>query len=272
MYTAHFVCAIKVDGKTMREFNSEGSKDIYLPFGSDYSLYLKNMDSRRAVVSISIDGEDVLDGTQIVIDGNDSMELEGFLNSSSNLVKNKFRFIEKSDKVREHRGEEPEDGLIRVEFQFEEPAPPPPPVTPWPRRRDRYPDDRPWRPDGPYFASHTKGIDGAPQSSILRGVGGSSEVSVQSFNCTHTPCSHTPVNDEGITVAGAQTHQKFGTTWVRRLDPQKHVMVFKLRGETGQQKPVSRPVTARRKVKCPTCGTPSRSDARFCGECATALV
>lgn len=237
MYTSNFVAAVQIDGKTMREFGNQGSSDIFLPFGSDYSLYLKNLNTERAVVSISIDGEDVLDGSQIVVNANSSTELEGFMNGST--VRNKFRFIEKSDKIREHRGEQPEDGLIRIEFQFEEPV--------------------------PSFRSivrdSTKGIG----PSNVEFFGTINNVSSQSL-------SKPTENDEGITVAGKETRQDFQTTYIGRLNPQKHVIVFHLRGETNDNKAIRKPVKAREKVRCKICGTKSKSSARFCGECSAALV
>jgi len=264
MYTKNFVSAIKVNGKTMREFEKDGSKDIYLPFGSDYSLYLKNLDSRRAVVSIEIDGEDVLDGSQVVIDGNSSADIEGVLNASSNVVSNKFRFIEKTEKVRDHLGEGPEDGLIRVAFQFEEPA------IVYRNPRIRWPykgipqDTEPWK--GYPAQGITRGGPIGSASCSVQGVGG------QNVNNISANLSAREVNDEGITVAGAASGQQFGTTHVGRLAPEKHVMVFRLRGETGQNKIVSKPVVTRTKVSCPTCGTKSKSDSRFCSDCSTALV
>lgn len=252
MYKAHLVTAVKVNGKTMREFKSEGSSDIFLPFGSDYSLYLKNMDTRRAIVSIEIDGEDVLDGSQVIVNGNDSLDIEGFLNGS--LVKNKFRFIEKSDKIREHKGEGPEDGLIRIEFQYEKPYEEP--FYGFLRRVD---------------TQRTKGFPNPGDitcSGIERNLScpSGAQFSTQSIN------SMSPMNDEGITVAGAQTNQQFTQTTVRALELEKHVMVFKLRGETTDNMTVIRPILSRKKVECTTCGTKGKSGAKFCSECSTALV
>lgn len=247
MYKAHLVTAVKVNGETMREFKSEGSSDIFLPFGADYSLYLKNMDTRRAIVSIEIDGEDVLDGSQVIVNGNSSLDIEGFLNGSS--VENKFRFIEKSDKIREHKGEGPEDGLIRIEFQYEKPYE---------------------RPFGGFLrrvdTQNTKGLPN-PGDITYSGISGSSaKFSTQSIN------SMSPMNDEGITVAGAQTNQQFTQATVRALDSEKHVMVFRLRGETADNMTVIRPILSRKKVECSSCGTKGRSGAKFCSECSTALV
>jgi len=261
MYTAHLVAAVQVNGKTVREFESNGSKEVFLPFGSDYSLYLKNMDTRRAVVSIEIDGEDILDGTQIVLDGNSSTTLEGFLNNSTGLVKNQFRFIEKTDKVREHRGEKAEDGLIRIEFQYEEPQPTLYHIPCFYKGiRGSGAGGSPMSPPGTWCSTQSFSADGGSSAY----AGGQNVNSIN--NITRS------VNDQGITVAGAEAHQQFGRTSVGRLDPEKHVMVLMLRGDTNQDKPVVQVITTRKKTECPSCGTKSKSSARFCSECSTALV
>ena len=61
-----------------------------------YSILLKNLDNRRAIAEVSIDGTDVLDGRRLVIDGNDDTELKGVM--VNNAVKNAFKFIQKNRK------------------------------------------------------------------------------------------------------------------------------------------------------------------------------
>ena len=112
-YKNKFIGVVKQNGSVLRE--NDGY--ITIPFNSEYNLFLKNLDSRRSLVDITIDGVDVLGGTSIIIDGNSSTELEGFLDG--NVVKNKFRFIQKTKEIMDNRGDKVDDGLIRIEFQFE---------------------------------------------------------------------------------------------------------------------------------------------------------
>ena len=115
MYSNKFVAAIKYKNKVCREHGDT----VYLPFGSEYSLLLKNLNSVRAVVSVSIDGSDVLDNNRIIVNANDSVQLDGFMRGST--VVNSFKFIEKTKKIERYRGNRPDDGLVRVEFWFERP-------------------------------------------------------------------------------------------------------------------------------------------------------
>ncbi|GAF91556.1 unnamed protein product, partial [marine sediment metagenome] len=141
MYQSKFIACVMVDNEIVREVRQDGSDFIYLPFGTDYHLRLKNLDHRRAVVSITIDGEDVLDGSQLVVDGNSTTDLKGFLDSKSNVAHNAFRFIEKTEKVRQHRGERVDDGIVRVEVQFEEDLPQIEQTIKWPKNE---PFGYPW--------------------------------------------------------------------------------------------------------------------------------
>lgn len=113
-----FIAVVTHNGKILRDFkNEEDNFQVKLPFGEEYGLRFKNMNTTRVAVSVYVDGEDALDGSRIVVEPNESHDLEGFM--KGNTVKNKFKFIEKTDKIKEHRGENIDDGMIRIEYQFE---------------------------------------------------------------------------------------------------------------------------------------------------------
>lgn len=115
MHNEKFVTCIKVAGKILKE---NGDK-VYIPFGSEYSLYFKNLNSVRALVRVELDGISVTDGDDLVIGANNSFDLERFLKKGNLSQGNRFKFIERTSKVENHRGVQAEDGLLRIEFQFE---------------------------------------------------------------------------------------------------------------------------------------------------------
>jgi hypothetical protein len=80
-----------------------------------------------------------------------------------------------------------------------------------------------------------------------------------------------PRNDAGITVPGSKSTQKFTTVTMGALDPEKHVIVLKLLGETADNKPVMQPVTVQHKPECVTCGHRNKHNAKFCSQCGTSL-
>ena len=103
VYKDQFVAVLTHNGRILRE-SRQGQEDVIrLPFCSEYGIRLKNLSSNRAVVSVSIDGVDVLNGSRIVLGANETHDLEGFMDGSA--VKNKFKFIKKTSQIAEHRGD-----------------------------------------------------------------------------------------------------------------------------------------------------------------------
>jgi len=265
MYTAGLVAVVAVNGKIAREINNGGSRAVYLPFGSEYSIRFKNNDVRRAAVRVTVDGKDVLNNRQLVIDGNSESEIKGFLDDSGNVAKNAFRFIEKTEKISNHRGDRIDDGIIRIEFQYENQLPTYP-VRPLVTFDDHYKTKPTWvRPDNWTLNNlrsvKTKGIKSQNfQSSTV--------VEESNVKRGHTVSQ----NEAGITVAGSHVNQNFGSTTLWSLNPTKHVIVFELKGETTQGNAVVTPILTRKKVECPTCGKACKSSAKYCSECSTCLV
>ena len=114
MYQSKMAFAIKSKGKVLREFKDT----VYIPFGTEYSILLKNLHTSRAVVNVFIDGVNQTPGG-LVVDALKEAELERSLLNGSLTAGNKFKFIERTGAVEEHRGIKLEDGLVKIEYQFE---------------------------------------------------------------------------------------------------------------------------------------------------------
>lgn len=119
MYNNQLAVAIKAAGKVLREQKDK----VFLPFGSEYSIFIKNLNTVRAAVRIEIDGVDVSDGLDLVVQPNSSIDIERFIKNGNMSEGNRFKFIERTSKIEQHRGVGVEDGLVRVEFQFEKVQP-----------------------------------------------------------------------------------------------------------------------------------------------------
>ena len=240
MYESKLAAAIKVDGKVLREFKDT----VHIPFGSEYSILLKNLNTTRAVVNVYIDGNDMVPGG-LVLDPGREVDLERSIKNGNLTEGNRFKFIERTGSVEKHRGIGIEDGLVRIEFQFEQP---PRPIT--------------W---------DTKNISGNiyPQGGILRNVNDvhyGVTCSTATYDAYSVNSSNAVLNDVGITVPGSRSDQKFQTTYVGTLESTKHSMVFKLFGGT-----MPKPITVKHKPKCVTCGKQNKATSKFCQECGTAL-
>lgn len=289
VYSNKLVVVVKCNGRVLRERGDV----VTLPFGSEYSLLVKNLDSRRASVKISIDGKDTLYGYSLIVEPNSETELMGFMQGS--IVRHRFKFIQKTKQVQSHRGDRTDDGLIRIEFAFEKRATE---VTRRtilteevhvPRRSfppfSYYYDYHPpifghslhWTENGPGFSNDGTAVGENVQVSNTMGMsekGASgvqmSEQPVANYCCQVDQISE-PAQDEGITVEGSRINQHFQYASIGALE-QSEVVILRLRGIQSDGEQVSEPITVKTKLECPTCGKKSSSGAKFCQECGTSLI
>ena len=276
MYNQKLVASLKANGKILREFKDT----VYIPFGSEYSFLIKNLNTTRALVNIFIDGEDVIEGG-LVLNAGQEVDLERYVKNGNLNAGNKFKFIERTQAIEDGpRGAKLEDGLVRIEFQFEKPYVPP--------------VNRGWltasgstNQNSIYPASFNvngalRSVDYSKNGAITaqaasaavdkycadNGIVNKSEV--HDGMATMDWCD-APKNDIGITVPGSRSEQKFQTTYMGAMEAEKHTIVLKLLGETPDNKPVLAPVTVKAKQECDTCGHKNKATAKFCNKCGTSL-
>jgi hypothetical protein len=287
MYQDKFVAVVKASGRILRERDKNGDgASVYLPFGSEYSLSFKNLHSRKALVGVTIDGTDVLNGSGLIVDPNKEINLERFLERMDKG--NRFRFIKKIQEIVEHRGDKIDDGIIRIEWQYEQA-----PV-------DIYGSGNGFLrhfvnpnvfynhqvgsgiagTDGINTVYGTSGIAGPTGAVGPRGPEGCSGetktsaalFSTDSLNFCDQSYDRQEINsDEGLTVKGSVSKQQFRNGYIGRLESEKHVLTFMLKGTDASLNEVSEPITVKTKLKCGTCGTTAESTQNFCGKCSAAL-
>lgn len=235
MFDNRFVVALKHNGKVLREFGDI----VYLPFGEEYSIYLKNLNNRRAQVSVSIDSNDVGGGNVFIINANSEMEIKRYIKNGNLTAGNAFKFIERTPDIEEHRGIKIDDGILRVEFWYEQ----------------EYLLTQFLTSTRPEY--YTKSAD--PRS---RGIGSMGAMNV----------SNSVANDVGITVPGSVVSQEFKTISNFKPEAKSDVIILRLMGETEDNIEVRTPVTVSVKPECVTCGKKSNAKAKFCSKCGTALA
>ena len=254
MYKDNLVVIIKHNNKVLRE---RGDR-VILPFDSEYSILVKNLNSKKASINISIDGEDVLDNKSILIEPNSSMELDGFMKGTS--AKNRFRFIKKTKQISNYRGDKADDGLVRIEFAYEKVN-----VVTWSQSikyslHSTYSD---------YGTNDCFGPIKYGGYSTTKCNNSNSEAgfTVSRSNCISDILSE---DNEGITVKGSEIDQGFIYGHIGELESSQ-VIVIHLCGEKTNGTVVSKPVTVKTRLRCKTCGVLSRSNAKFCSNCGTFL-
>ena len=288
MYNNKLVASLKANGKILREFKDT----VYIPFGSEYSFLIKNLHTTRALINVFIDGDNVVPGG-LVLDAGKEIDLERYVRNGNLTEGNRFKFIERTAGIEQHRGVKLEDGLVRIEFQFEAAVQVRTPVV-WTTTnlvQDHYynglkvgtsssPLRNLWADSATYnVGGIARGADmsngqftGAVATAAVNQYLADNNIKPTSSDiCYDSSATMDLHNDAGITVSGSKSTQRFSTTYMGAMDPEKHSIVLKLLGETPDNRPVLKPVTVKAKPKCTSCGRQNKAHAKFCVECGTAL-
>jgi hypothetical protein len=289
-YKERFVASLKTNGRVLREHDGI----VTIPFGTEYSIYLKNLESKRVAVKIHIDGQHI--GRDLIVEPNDYIEVERFI---TDLIHgNKFKFIQKTEEIAEYRGDRVDDGMIRVEFRYEKAKP----VVKktiieehhhidhwhyndhyWPYPIIRYLDSPSYPPQYGTYGMTSGSCTSKGMSSGNISSSGSSEVGA-SFNYTScnlnenksfadlTNTFTTPLPDEGITVKGSESGQRFYEGCIGELEENSDVIILQLRGVNSKGVEVKKPLVVNDKLTCSSCGRSNSSDHKCCSNCGTALL
>jgi len=291
-FSNKFVCTVKVNGKILRE----NQNTVTLPFGAEYSLVLKNLNSRRAMVKVSVDGQDATENTRLILPPNGSIDLERFIRNGNLSSGNRFKFIERTAGIEAHRGIKADDGLIRAEFWAEREYIQQPVTTTYPQwlPRGRRSGDWDRRSRPPMRSSPTASAGTPARRGFVGGqsAGSPSLDSVDEGLDPGEPCrggiicpsaftanmSSAPMmdmqkmaalNETGITVPGSQSNQQFVCASGFELESTSSVIVLQLRGDVNGIY-VAAPITVDHKPECSICGKKNSVSSKFCAECGAA--
>lgn len=275
MYANKLVAAIKVDDRVLREFNDV----VYLPFGKEYSIYLKNLGTTECKINISIDGKLITESALILSPG-DSTNIERAVNNKGSG--NKFKFIERSTAIETHRGIKPEDGFVHITYEFERQYSQQTlvstteinPSSGW----NPHPNVAPTRDFNWLTAYGSLGGSTASQPlnsgttySYTTSASASASATSNQVNLNNLSSFNAgAVNSAGITAPGSKSNQTFVPAYFGISDGIKHSLVIKLLGDVGDA-PVVEPVTTKKKQKCEFCGKVNKMSSKFCSECGAGL-
>jgi hypothetical protein len=236
MYNNKFVACILVDGKPQKEL-SNGV--VELPYGTEYAFRFRNKNNRRAVVTFTIDGENV-SGNGYIIDAQSFIDIERFSD-----VAQKFRLVADDSEAAIDQGKNhvpsAARGLIEAKFCLEkerlaayEPLQKPwRTPSPFPRNPYKNPSFPPvpyeWEctidPNDKYLRNDTLGLMNAQCNATMKSRGRISlrgqtmgeeasvtpmgEVPSVNFMATSGYVQATPVASNAVTVEGAASDQRF---------------------------------------------------------------
>jgi hypothetical protein len=267
MYNEKFVVALKINGKILRE----NSGIIELPFNSEYSILLKNLNSKDATVNIEIDGKSVTDGN-IIIRSNGNVELKGFIKNIS--LTNRFKFIEKTKQISEYRGDFIEDGIIRVQITYEKNKPEIQKIIeikqqPWVAYTNPYTNLNYLICDN--YNSSNDNVKYSSSVLSYNNINGEESYSYSEMDSSGKNFTiSNNLNENGITVNGSKLNEKINVGYIGELEENSTIIVIKLKG-IKENKLIEKITTTKEKIKCPICGIFLKSSYKFCPKCGTCL-
>lgn len=269
MYANKLAVAVKHRGKVLQEFGEV----VYLPFGTEYGLLIKNLNSVRASVKVRIDGQDVTEGVTLVVPPNSSIELERFIKNGNLNKGNRFKFIERNAAVTAHRGARVDDGLIQIDWAFElirstikgAPEFVSTVNSSTPREWWNNGTTGGWGGSGSLTGGPVL-MPGQNSASASRGV---ESWSTDTYGAAAAPSQPSPA--PGVTAPGSVSNQQFHSVGWFETEAARHVMIIKLTGEAAATGAVQNTVYTRSKVGCTMCGHKSRPTSRFCSQCGASL-
>lgn len=236
MYSNGFALAVKREGQVLRESRSQGGPPVvYLPFESEYSVFVKNTNDRRALVKVTIDGTDV--GAEFVIDAHSFMDLERFVLDGDLFRGRKFKFV-RADDIRVQDPTSSENGIVRVECWLEK----------RPRRS----------------MLRTSGVDFFHDHSRPGDIIGCSMPA--SYRVENASMLGFVESDRGATVEGGLSNQSFQTTSFSGRETHSTVLELYLRGSKAAVT-----VNATRRQVCSNCGKKPRRKDTYCPNCGSRL-
>jgi len=270
MYSNKFVACVKANGSVLRE----KGETVFLPFGSEYTLWFKNENNRKVQIEVSIDGTDVLHGKALLLGAGETTDLKGFVRDMYGNDNRAFKFITKTQEISDFRGDKIEDGLIKIKYTFEREQP-----QEFLRTyvTNHFHNDY-------YSQNHTFGNSGYPHPLTTKNIG--NDVSYSNFdgqprataNVSDAPVSSGLARgvsfeqsaDPGITVEGSATNQSFQKGYIGALESKTHTMIFQLKGLT-ETEIVEEPITVKTKKQCTTCGKLWSGKFEYCPNDGTYL-
>lgn len=259
-YDSQFVICVLHKGSPVREINGK----VHVPFGSEYKIRLKNKHSYlRAKARVWIDGRQVSNLGDFILQPGQTLDLERFLDSSL-AQGNCFKFVPLSD-GRVNDPTDYENGTIKVEFYREYDF-----KINWPKAVSpinlyagngstgapnwTFPSTSSW--------TINEGFDTLTFNSQLLGSSNISCNASVNFLVEATPAN-------GATVEGNLSNQQFvqGADFTTDLFPT--TLTLQIRGiENKVQQSVTVPNQEKKVRFCSNCGKRrSRRSDKFCGRC-----
>jgi len=282
MYSNGFAFAIKCCGRPLSEFIHEGGNAVYLPFGSDFELFLKNKHSKRAVVEMLVNGSKVYENGDLIIPGKSQITIEAFQPSQKRL-----RF-DREGCIGDYSPGDRDNGLVEISFRLEEHMPfytttnrwdwfPPQEIHhhQWHEKYDYYYPTIFTGNDTSYhcFSSNLSGEHVSQPQVKGRGmsIGGSCKISTTAAPSFTSPAPSIDL-EKGVVVEGSHSNQSTEEVSVGPLCSSSTTFRIRLLGNK-EGETIKKAVTTKdtRYKHCSSCGERHKKIDNFCSDCGNKL-
>jgi len=263
MYSNKFVLSIIYNEHPVKETGYRGSKEVAVPFNSEYKIRLKNKNDRSCTARIFIDDKKVSQLGDIIVNAGGTVDLERYIDRSLEEGK-KFKFVS-LDHSDVDDPTSSENGIIKVEFRkakFREGIKVFPP-EPWP-----YPPVYP--PSLPPFKTHGDGNTWGGADWIYtstKTTGDASDIMYVNHSIADgsVGCYDSSTVEAGATVEGGHSSQSFSYSDIKVED---NAVILQLK-IVGIKK--GREVRDKSKKYCTQCGSKARQVDKYCSGCGQRL-
>lgn len=230
MFSSGFVICLLKEGRPCQE-SRQGI--VRLPFGTEYAVRLRNKNKRPAVATVWIDGENV-SGSGYIVAAGGYCDIERHRDSPA-----KFRFASTGSEAAIDAGKnnatDDHNGLVEVRWRIEK-EPEPKPILHWyipqapldygPIRKRGGPRD--WS-DARWLYELSNTSDAVSRSMSTMSLCAANEVVSKSM--LNSESSSPDFSDEGCTVQGSYSSQRFTVGHIGELEPNEVIMRLVLKGE-----------------------------------------
>lgn len=260
MYKNGYVMAVIANGDVL---NEDDSRQVCLPFGTEYKIRLINKNHERCAADLIINGEQI---ARFIVNGGETADIERFLDGSLNNGK-RFKFVSLNDSgVKDKK--DFDNGIIEVHF-FKERKKPEPLIIKEEHHHhhwDKWPEPiKPYYPPYQPRYRHYSTCDMKVGDNVDMQYCSSKGTSIgnMSFNCCLATGAGLPAADgaPGATVRGSESTQKFSD--VSGYEFESTATILKLKIVNGEIKETSR--------YCSGCGRKKRDGDKYCANCGSKL-
>lgn len=314
MYSNKFVMCVLYRGEVQKE---KANGTVTLPFGAEYSLRFRNKNPRRAVVKIYIDGENV-SGPGYVVNANDYVDIKRHHDKDRSFKFVSLDSPDAYEHGKNGPNDDKVKGTIEARFYLEKETPPKPIYLPviqdhhhhhhhhdhdyWPPLKNPY-QPNPWYDSTPRYTCGGSGYQAKGSSmgmsyNACSDGGGGTQGSAMPRSLNKTTCDTGSIScsmgnsqpvfgiseslslQDGCTVEGAASGQRFGTTYIDTEETYTSLKLF-LQGYQPEVQTVETNEGPKEVVQndpnqdtkyCPDCGAKvAKKTAKFCHNCGSKL-